>query len=164
MPCHQTDYTVLFPFEHTVCILSHITALPPFNPEAQIRRYSRNHTDTPFIDMTSVTAQGSSASSQTANCARGRVPRMTQSIWLHPPPNTHIPSPPPLCLSPKPFFQPVQVKWEISYRLSLKDVCCARSSLCIPPCVFLFIKSKKKRESRQPSRRIYTALRWLMSG
>lgn len=133
----------------------------PFNPEAQIRRYSRDHTDTPFIDMTSVTAQGSSASSQTANCARGRVSRMTQSIWLHPPPHTHPVSPSSLSFT-EPFFQPVQVKREISYGLSLKDVCCACSSLCIPPCVFLFFKSKH--ESRQPSRRIYTALRWLMSG
>lgn len=146
---------------HCMYLITHHSP-SPFNPEAQIRRYSRDHTDTPFIDMTSVTAQGSSASSQTANCARGRVPRMTQSIWLHPFP-THPVSRSSLSFT-EPFFQPVQVKREISYRLSPKDVCCACSSLRIPPCVFLFFKSKKKRESRQPSRRIYTALRWLMSG
>lgn len=64
-----------FLFNTAVRVSPHIRApLPPppppplFHPEAQIRGYSRDPTQTPFIDMTSVAASGSSALLQAASC------------------------------------------------------------------------------------------------
>lgn len=54
-------------FVSTLCVSYHTSQPFPFYPEAWIRRYSRYHTHTPFIDMTSITARGRLASAQTAN-------------------------------------------------------------------------------------------------